>query len=261
MGTSGTALGASRNYRCRFAETEADIRAAQQLRFEVFNLELGEGLNESFETGLDQDSFDAHCAHLLIEDHLADGRVIGTYRLQTGEAAARHIGYYSEQEFAFDVYEPLRREILECGRACIHSDHRTKNVLHLLWRGIGEYASANKSRYLIGCSSLQTQNPAEAIAFYHRLKGKYLAHERLRTEPTAEYDYPQTAPSETLLPIPKLMLVYLTLGSKIAGRPAFDRHFKTFDFLTVADLAEFPASILNRFYPGKPQFISSANQS
>ena len=86
-------------YRLRLAETPEDREAACRLRFRVFNIELGEGLESSYETGLDMDRFDAVCEHLLVEDK-ASRRVVGTYRMQSGETAARNLGYYSEQEFS-----------------------------------------------------------------------------------------------------------------------------------------------------------------
>jgi len=49
------------------------------LRFEVFNLELGEGLAESYATGLDVDPFDEFCDHLIVEE-LATSEIVGTYR-------------------------------------------------------------------------------------------------------------------------------------------------------------------------------------
>src|SRR5271165_2480564 len=105
------------NYRLRLAQSGADIRAAQLLRFVVFNLELQEGLEQSYATCLDADAFDCVCDHLLVED-LRTGDVVGTYRLQTGLTAAAKLGYYSAQEFDFAPYEPLRREMVELGRAC-----------------------------------------------------------------------------------------------------------------------------------------------
>ena len=35
--------------------------------------------------------------------------------MQSGESAARNLGYYSEQEFNLAPYEPLRAGILELG--------------------------------------------------------------------------------------------------------------------------------------------------
>eukprot|EP01035_Chromulina_nebulosa_P008556 gene8556-11597_t len=77
----------------RLAQSPADLRAAQALRFEVFNLELDEGLATSYDTGLDADPYDEVCDHLLVED-LAEGRVVGTYRLQTGHRAAQGLGFF-----------------------------------------------------------------------------------------------------------------------------------------------------------------------
>ena len=119
------------HYRLRIAATEADVRAAQLLRFMVFNLELREGLDESFDTCLDTDRFDAACEHLVVEE-ISTGEIVGTYRLQTGMRARECHGYYSEQEFDFRPYELLRSELLELGRACIHSGHRNFAVLNLL---------------------------------------------------------------------------------------------------------------------------------
>jgi hypothetical protein len=55
-------------YRLRLAQTVEDRDAACRLRFKVFNIELGEGLQSSYRTGLDTDDFDLFCEHLLVED-------------------------------------------------------------------------------------------------------------------------------------------------------------------------------------------------
>src|SRR5205809_1100586 len=81
-------------YATRLARSTEELEAAQALRFEIFNLELGEGLVESFATGLDADPFDAVCDHLIVE-HSATAKIVGTYRLQTGLNAASNLGYYS----------------------------------------------------------------------------------------------------------------------------------------------------------------------
>ena len=46
-------------YATRLARNAGEIRAAQTLRFEVFNLELNEGLEQSYLTGRDEDPFDS----------------------------------------------------------------------------------------------------------------------------------------------------------------------------------------------------------
>src|SRR5512144_2330534 len=103
------------NYAARLARAKDEVRAAQALRFEVFNLELNEGLQESYASGLDEDLFDPVCDHLIVE-HLPSTQIVGTYRMQTGLNAAMHVGYYSAQEFEFELFERFRAEIIELGR-------------------------------------------------------------------------------------------------------------------------------------------------
>lgn len=233
-------------YRMRLAKSSNDIRAAQQLRFEVFNVELREGLSESWRTRLDADRFDEVCDHLVIE-HNATGKIAGTYRLQTGEMAAQGCGYYSAQEFDFAPFEPIRGEIVELGRACIHADHRRGTVLDMLWRGVASYARERGCLRLIGCSSLTSQDPALGRAMFLQLAPEFLAAEPFRTTPLPEFALPDASPlAECPLP-PRLLRTYLAIGAKICGEPALDREFGTIDFLTMIDLTKMPAAASARF--------------
>ena len=247
-------------YRVRLAENAEDRRAACRLRFKVFNVELGEGLESSYETGLDMDRFDSVCEHLIVEDK-ATRRVVGTYRMQSGLSAARSLGYYSEQEFSFAPYEPLRAGILELGRASIDREHRTPEVLTLLWRGIAQYANDMGLRYLIGCSSLNSNDPAEGWRMYRHLE-HYRVPPEFETAPTAAYACPaetraektpgasaQPLPPQAEAPVkvPKLLKTYLAIGARIAAPPAWDREFGTIDFLTLLDLELLSAAARNRF--------------
>jgi len=233
------------------------------LRFEVFNLELGEGLAESYATGLDIDPFDEFCDHLIVEE-LATSEIVGTYRLQTGQLAAANLGYYSEREFDFAPYEPFRCEMIELGRACVHAHHRNFNLLHLLWRGIARYAVERNARFLIGCSSISSQDPKDGIAVYERLR-PYLASHELQTSPHlkfkvvagggdagfpyvwADQSEPGSAPPATVGASSRLLRAYLAIGAKICGPPAIDREFGTIDFLTFLDLHGLPAIVRAHF--------------
>src|SRR6266481_5162231 len=95
------------HYVTRLARSTEDVRAAQSLRFQVFNLELNEGLEQSYATGLDEDPFDTVCDHLIVE-HLPSASIVGTYGLQTGYNAASYRGYYCAQEFEFQIFESFR---------------------------------------------------------------------------------------------------------------------------------------------------------
>lgn len=225
-------------YALRLASDSVDVQGAQALRFEVFNLELDEGLTESYDTGLDVDPFDAVCDHLVVHD-LANGRVVGTYRLQTGLRARDALGYYSAQEFDFSPFEVMRSQTIELGRACIHANHRNFAVLNLLWKGIASYAQQHGARYLLGCSSLTSQDEAVGAAAYTRL-GQHLAPPGWRTRPLPAFECRLDVKSLQVPHIPRLLSAYLALGASICGPPAIDREFRTIDFLTWLDL-ESPA--------------------
>jgi putative hemolysin len=249
-------------YVVRLAQNAEEVRRAQRLRFEVFNLELNEGLVESHFAGLDVDFFDNVCDHLIVE-HVATDEIVGTYRLQTGVRAAANIGYYSEREFDFTPYESLRGEMIELGRACVHAEHRNLNVLRLLWRGIAIYAVERKARFLIGCSSLSSQDPSEGAAMYRQLQS-HLAEPILRTHPKPELSVvaegddlglwrgagtyqPGATTLGTAGASSKLLLAYLAIGAKVCGPPAIDREFGTIDFLTLLDLHSLPAIVRSHF--------------
>jgi len=231
--------GAQHSYSVRLAASLDDVRAAQTLRFLVFNLELNEGLDASYHTCRDEDPFDSVCDHLLVE---SGNEVVGTYRLQTGRNASDRLGYYSEQEFDFAPFEPMRGEMVELGRACVAREHRNLIVLGLLWRGIAHYARERHCRYLIGCGSLTSQNEAEGAALLADLSRKHLASPGWQTAPLPAFACSLATRSERSPKLPKLLSAYLSLGAKICGQPAIDRDFKTIDFLSLLDLETLPAS-------------------
>jgi len=252
------------HYRLRLAATAEDREAACRLRFKVFNIELGEGLKSSYETGIDSDRFDASCEHLIVEDKLS-GKVVGTYRMQSGEMAARHEGYYTEQEFDLSPYELLRPEVLELGRASIDREHRTFEVLMLLWRGITQYATDMGLRYLLGCSSINSNKPIEGWQVYRQLECS-LAPAEFMTRPTAAYACPEEQQESGAQPssrvgeqapvgapamakVPKLLKTYLAFGARIAAQPAWDREFHTIDFLTFLDMKLLSPAARNRLAP------------
>lgn len=240
-------LAETERYELTIAEQLDDVVLAQRLRFEVFNLELHEGLSSAFETGLDADEFDPVCDHLLVRER-DTGRIVGTYRMQTGAKAAHHHGYYSEREFDFAPFETVRAEVLELGRACVAADHRNYVVLGLLWKGIASYAQHHGARYLVGCSSLTSQDEAAGLAVYRALAASHLADTPWQTRPHPELRCSPLKGGGAVPNVPKLMRAYLMLGAKICGDPAIDREFSTIDFLTWLDLRAMPMRALQRFF-------------
>ena len=99
----GNPLATTNLFQVRLAQTLEDLIECQRLRYLVFNLELGEGLESSARTGLDRDRFDYICDHLMVHD-ACSGKLAGTYRMQNGYRAKGNLGYYSETLFDFSPF-------------------------------------------------------------------------------------------------------------------------------------------------------------
>jgi putative hemolysin len=240
-------LASTTHFRVGLAESVEDLLACQRLRYLVFNCELGEGLESSKKERLDRDRFDYICDHLMVRE-AETGKVVGTYRMQSGYRAKGNLGYYSEQFFEFAPFEALRGEVLELGRACVHPDYRNSGVLHMLWKGIAKYATSCGARFLLGCSSLTSQDESEGMALYTQLREKHLVALELRTEPKQGVACRATQAILPPPPIPRLFRAYLDVSAKLCGPPAIDREFKTIDFLTLIDLAHIPERVRTRLF-------------
>jgi putative hemolysin len=243
----GNPLATTDRFRVGMAQTLDDVMECQRLRYLVFNCELGEGLDSSSRTGLDGDRFDFICDHLMVHDS-ATGKLAGTYRMQSGYRAKGNLGYYGEEFFDFHPFERIRGEVLELGRACVHEEYRNSMVLHMLWKGIARYAVSCGARYLLGCSSIPSQDQNEGLALYEVLRPKYLVDPSLRTNPVeGRACMPSRAPASAPQP-PRLFRAYLDISARICGPPAIDREFKTIDFLTLVDLQRLPDRVRTRFF-------------
>lgn len=230
-------------YRVRFARRAAELDAVLRLRYRVFNLELGEGLAASAASGRDADAFDAGCHHLLVEDAAA-GAVIGTYRMQTAAMASAGGGFYSAGLFDLTALPAeVTARAIEVGRACIAREHRNRQVLFLLWKGLARYLVSTGTRYLFGCCSLTSQDSELGLRVLAHLESRGRLHPRIRVVPQpgheCEGDVEAAATAVAADPgaieIPSLFRTYLRYGAAVCGPPAIDREFKTLDFLVLLD--------------------------
>lgn len=237
-------------YSVRFAHTREELDAVLKLRFEVFNLELGEGLESSFLTARDLDEFDDVCHHLIVED-TESGRIVGTYRTQTGEMAAAARGFYSATEFDLSHFPAgVLEDSVELGRACVASDHRNTQVLFLLWKGLAAYVAHNQKRYLFGCCSLTSQDEGEGLRVMKLLEREGSSHPSFSVAPRPGFQCVNGAAPENgrEASIPKLFRIYMHYGAKVCGPPAIDRQFKTIDFLVLFDVFEMDAQTRRMFF-------------
>jgi putative hemolysin len=225
-------------YILKLADNSFEIDEALKLRFDIFNLELNEGLDSSFYTMRDEDKFDSQCNHLIVIDKVW-GKIVGTYRLQTYEMSKRGDGFYSETEFYISkLGRSMLKQSVELRRACISREHRNSRVLLLLWKGIWQYLNIHQKRFLFGCCSLSSQDPTEGIGLFRHLERNGYVHTRIRIVPKPDYIFVYAQlnrDANTTYSLPPLMNMYCRYGARVCSLPAIDRSFKTIDYLMMLD--------------------------
>lgn len=222
----------------RLASSRADTMEAQRLRFEVFNLEIQLGLSSSLASGLDQDTHDGYCDHLLVIDTERDC-LVGTYRLLSFDRVPS-FGFYSETEFDLTNVKRSGLRLLELGRSCVALEYRDGRVISLLFRGIAEYLRRTDADALMGCASLHGTDLPELSSIQEMISRRFLSDPSLRVTPRRGFDIPFLLPAAAaddgsiFRSLPPLLRGYLRLGAKVCGPPAYDRQFGTTDFFVVA---------------------------
>lgn len=234
-----------KNFIVKTADNAAELYEALRLRHDVFIDEL---LHKRKKSGMDIDTFDRRCDHLLIIDK-RNGKFIGTYRLQSSLHCKK---WYTATEFHMKHIHRLPGNKLELGRACVHPDYRNGVTISLLWEGIHAYMLASDTRYMFGCSSIKTMNKEEIkLLYYYLQQQNHLTHDhkvrpkgRFRVQGLNRHlkKHPHLKPrlehSEISNKIPALLKSYLKVGAKVCGNPALDKSFRCIDFLTLLDVSE-----------------------
>src|SRR5258708_26342020 len=126
----------------RLAQTAAEVRQAQKLRYRVFYQE-GSAIPDPGRlfARRDIDTYDAICDHLLVLDHAAaEGHpgnrpaVVGTYRLLRQPLAEDFGGFYTAGEF--EIASLLARhsnlQFLQLGRPCVLAPYPNQRTVELL---------------------------------------------------------------------------------------------------------------------------------
>lgn len=226
-------------FEVKVADSLSEVEAALRLRFEVFNLEMQEGLQSSYESGFDSDVYDTYCDHLIVKER-ATGAVVGTYRLLTQQKAAKNIGFYSENEFDLSSFASLRGNLLEAGRSCVAKPFRSLAVINLLWSGIARYLELHSITHLFGCASFKSSDPRFMSAVHAYCSANFPPPAGLSVTPLphCRMDLAAHPPvAEELTSIfrrfPPLVKGYLRLGAAVCGEPAYDAEFGTSDLMVM----------------------------
>ena len=222
------------SYEVGLAHSQDDVREAQRLRYEVFKREYGARFIGSA-AGLDADSFDPYCDHLIVRSK-GTGEVVGTYRVLLPEQA-HHIGrYYSQSEFFMTRIERQIPNLVELGRSCVDPEHRNGAVIMLLWSAIIRYMRHHNRRHLIGCASVSMRDGGtQAASLWNRFRSESMVDSLLEAFPKHPLALSRI-PVDTKAQEPALIRGYLKIGAKVCGEPSWDPDFNTADFLLLMDL-------------------------
>jgi putative hemolysin len=235
-----------------WARDEEDVRQAQRLRYRVFAEEMGARLTvpNGSPAGHDIDLFDPFCEHLLVRasaggDELCP--VIGTYRVLTPASAKRVGGLYSDGEFDLTRLRPLRANMVELGRSCVHPDWRTGGAILALWGALAEFMHRNRLDTMIGCASVTMRDGGHfAASLWDQLRRTHLAP--VQWQVSARLALPvDELQNDLSVEAPALIKGYLRCGAKVLGAPAWDPDFNTADLPLLLRIDDLPARYRKHF--------------
>ncbi|MES0861373.1 GNAT family N-acyltransferase [Ruegeria sp. SCPT10] len=228
----------------KLAETEAELCAAQRLRYDVFVSELGGGGDlVDHEAGLEKDRFDPYFDHMLAYDD-GTGEIIGVYRMLPGERAADIGQFYSEDEYDLSVLKNSGRRLLELGRSCLHKDYRGGSAMYHLWNGLAGYVAERQIEVLFGVASFHGTDVAALAQPLAMLHHNHLAPPDLRVRAQSDVFQsmnlvaPQNLDRRTaMVQVPALIKAYLRLGGFVGEGAFIDHNFNTTDVCLILDTA------------------------
>ena len=226
-----------KKYSIGIANTAAETDELHKLRYDIFNVELDEGIKANDETKRDIDKFDAHCDHLIVKDK-STGNIVATYRIHPSWKIHCE-GFYTSTEFNISKLGLQKRRTIEVGRACIHPEHRGNMIIAMLWLAIREYCVSNKVDALFGVASVPKCDIGELTAMYNSLVERgHLINDGSVIPLEDQRAHLVTNPPETFRKelLGSLLKGYLKLGAKLIGEPVFDPIFGCYDFFVLLEM-------------------------
>ncbi|HLP67470.1 MAG TPA: GNAT family N-acetyltransferase [Rhizobium sp.] len=254
----------------RLTRSDAEIDAAQSIRYKVFVEEMhAQVAPEGARRKRDIDSWDVLCDHLVVVDRSIEGdqeeQIVGTYRLLRQEVAEAHGGFYSASEFSLDrlIASHPGKRFIELGRSCVLPEYRNKRTMELLWQGAWAYALRHRGDAMIGCASFPGVFPEEhalALSFLHN---NAVADGEWAVEARPElYRQMDLMPAEAInarkaiSSMPPLIKGYLRLGAMFGDGAVVDHAFNTTDVLIVLPISRISDRYLNYYGTDAGRFAS-----
>lgn len=235
------------DFSVKLVETEAELHAAQHLRYRVFVEELGGGgAMVDHEAQLEQDRFDPFFDHLILLDRARGSgirdQVVGVYRLLRDDQALAAGQFYSEDEYDLSALRASGRKLLELGRSCLDADYRGGAAMYHLWNALAAYVLTHEIEILFGVASFHGTDLEALAQPLSMLHHNHLAPAdlRVKAQPAHFAAMDRVAPEaldrrKAMVQVPALIKAYLRLGGFVGEGAYVDHAFNTTDVCLIMD--------------------------
>ena len=229
-------------YRVRFAETEADLEAAQSLRYLAFRA----GSADTPQVGLDKDAYDTACAHVLVEEVKTE-QLVCCFRLMHLSDGAEITQSYSAQYYELSALTSFDGPMVEMGRFCIHPAYNDPDIPRVAWGAMTAYVDREGVEMLFGCSSFHGVEAKEYYDAFALLRDRHIAPKRWlpRVKAPSVFRFASRLRRKPDLKLaqakmPPLLRTYLLMGGWVSDHAVVDRDLNTLHVFTGLEIKAIP---------------------
>ncbi|SIP88520.1 ornithine-acyl[acyl carrier protein] N-acyltransferase [Paracoccus thiocyanatus] len=230
-------------YRLGFAESAAEIREAQALRWLCFPARDGSAGAQP----LDRDDYDDRCRHVLIRE-TAGGRLVGCFRMLTLSGGAQIGDSYSARHYDLSRLNGFSGRMAEIGRFCIRPGWHDPDILRLAWGALARHVDDQRIEMLFGCSSFAGTDTSGYEDAFAMLRERHLAPRRWlpRVKAPQVFRFARALrlrkpdPRRAMAAMPPLLRSYLAMGGWVSDHAVVDRQLDTLHVFTALEIAAIP---------------------
>jgi putative hemolysin len=235
-------------YAARLAETEADLRRAQELRYLSFVQARGLARDPAGDGApRDADAFDLRCRHILVEE-VKSGTLVCCFRLLPLSNGAEIGESYSAQYYNLAALAAFDGPMVEMGRFCIHPDWRDPDILRVAWGAMTRFVDETGVEMLFGCSSFHGTEAEAYHDAFAMLKDRHLAPKRWlpRVKAPNVFRFAKALrrfrpdAKQAMQAMPPLLRTYLLMGGWVSDHAVVDRDLQTLHVFTGLEIRAIP---------------------
>lgn len=246
LGRSMTSFRKSR-YAARMAASDTDVRAAQALRYRTFIADRDVAASGSRQDGLDKDTFDAICEHVLVEE-TATGRLVCCFRILPMSDGREINRSYSAQYYNLKQLETFEGPMVEMGRFCVDPAYRDPDILRIAWGAMTRYVDDAGVELMFGCSSFNGVDEKEYYDAFALLAERHLAPPRWlpRVKAPKVFRFARNLKPRkpdlrlAMKRMPPLLRTYLVMGGWVSDHAVVDYDLNTLHVFTGVEIKSVP---------------------